>query len=457
MDWLPTIAGRRGPAYQRIADALADDIAGGRVHQGQRLPTHRALAAALGLDVTTVTRAYAEARRLQLIEAQTGRGTFVAANLPPARRTAAAAVIDLSMILPPQPANADLDGKLAATLSEIRRQSGFAAFLSYQRAGGTPGERAVATRWLRARVPEVEAQRLLVAPGTQAILMALLLTLAKPGETVLAEALTYPGLKAAAEVARVRLHGVALDGDGVVPAALERACRETSAKLVVLTPTMHNPTTATMPAERRARIASIIAKRGLTLIEDDPYVFLDPAAVPLAALIPEHTYLSASLSKCLTPGLRTALLVAPDAMAAERVAATLRATLQMPAPLMTAVAVRWLQNGTADQIIASVCAEAQARQALCREVLGAGSYAAQPASPHVWLKAPRDWSSERFSSLLRSRGLGVVASEAFAVAPGAAPAIRAALGGVSTRAELKTAVEILREALAGDTLDAMPV
>jgi DNA-binding transcriptional MocR family regulator len=457
MDWVPTIEGRRGPVYQRIAEALADDIASGRVHQGQRLPTHRALATALGLDVTTVTRAYAEARRLQLIEARTGRGTFVAATRPPLRQAAMPAAIDLSMNLPPQPADADLDGQLAATLGEIRRQTGFASLLSYQQAGGTRAERGLAARWLRSRLPQLEGDRLLVAPGTQAVLMALLLTLAKPGDTVLAEALTYPGLKAAAEVARVRLAGVAMDGEGVLPAALERACRETTAKLVVLTPTMHYPTTATMAADRRARIAAIIARRGLTLIEDDPYFFLDPAAVPLATLIPERTYLSASLSKCLTPGLRTSLLVAPDAAAAERLAATLRATLQMPAPLMTAVAMRWLQNGTADRIIAAVRSEAEARQALCREVLGPGGYAAQRGSPHIWLRAPHDWSSERFSSVLRSRGLGVVAGEAFAVSPGAAPAIRAALGGVRTRGELRTALEILRAAVAERAGEPEPV
>ena len=114
---MPTIEGRRGPAYQRIVDALADDIAAGRVHQGQRLPTHRALAAALDLDVTTVTRAYAEARRLQLVDARTGRGTFVAANAMAIRRAGAMPAIDLSMNLPPQPDGAGLDARLAATLA----------------------------------------------------------------------------------------------------------------------------------------------------------------------------------------------------------------------------------------------------------------------------------------------------------------------------------------------------
>ena len=66
MDWIPTLNDRRGPIYQRIVEALTADVASGRLHRGQQLPTHRALAKALDVDLTTVTRAYAEARRCGL-------------------------------------------------------------------------------------------------------------------------------------------------------------------------------------------------------------------------------------------------------------------------------------------------------------------------------------------------------------------------------------------------------
>lgn len=442
MDWLPTITNRRGPAYQRIVDALADDIAAGRLHQGRRLPTHRALATALGLDVTTVTRAYAEAARQQLIEAHVGRGTFVKADTAGLRRTAAPA-IDLSMILPPLPEGMDLDGRIAATLTEIRRQSGFAPHLTYQMAGGSPAERGVAAEWLRLRVPGLTAARTLVAPGTQATLASLLLALCAPGETVLCEALTYPGLKRAAALARVVLRGVPLDAEGVIPSKLAAACKTSGAKVVVLTPTMHNPTTATIPPARRARVAEVIARYRLTLIEDDPYIFLDPDAQPLATLIPERTYLAASLSKCLAPGLRTSILVSPDAASSQLASDALRATTQMSTPLMTAVALRWMQNGIANEIIASVRDESAARARLCREVLGHGTFAEQSCSPHIWLKAPPQSSSGQISTLLHERGLGVMPGEAFAVTHSAPTGIRLALGAVRSIAALRTALGIV--------------
>ena len=77
MDWVPTLSEWQGPTFLRIVDALAADVGSGRLVRGQRLPTHRALATSLQIDLTTVTRAYGEARRRGLLEARVGHGTFV--------------------------------------------------------------------------------------------------------------------------------------------------------------------------------------------------------------------------------------------------------------------------------------------------------------------------------------------------------------------------------------------
>jgi len=336
--------------------------------------------------------------------------------------------------------------RIAATLAEMRRQTRFAPHLTYQPAGGSMAERGVVSAWLGTRVPGLARERVLVAPGTQAVLMALLLTLTRPGDTVLTEALTYPGLKAVARLARVTLVGVAMDAHGMEPHALAAAGRRFKPKVVVLTPTMHNPTTATMPAARREQIADVVVRQRLTLIEDDPYLFLDTSVAPLAALIPERTYLAASLSKCLAPGLRTSLVVAPDTEAARDAAAALHGVAQMPAPLMTAIVLRWLRDGRADAIIDAVRAEAAARQTLARDVLGAlAPSRAETASPHLWLPSPDASSSDRFGEMLRGRGLGVVASGAFAVAEDGPQGVRLALGAARNRAELKSALTILRQ------------
>ncbi len=449
MDWTPTIRDRQGPLYQRIVNALAEDIASGRLHRGQALPTHRALAQALGVDLTTVTRAYAEARRQGLTEAAVGRGTFVKTPPSPSLRAAASPGIDLTMNLPPQPLDADLDGRLARTLAEIRAEPGLSAYLTYQRAGGTAAERQTAAEWLRLSLDlDITPDRLILAPGTQSVLFCLLQSLVGRGGAILTERLTYPGLKEAAAAVGVRLIGVDMDEQGILPAALDKAARTGDVGLLYLMPTMHNPATATLPPERRRHVADIVARRKLILIEDDPYAFLAPGLAPVSSLVPERSYLAASLSKCIAPGLRLSLVAAPDAEAAARLAGVLRATLQMSAPLMAALAVRWMRDGTAQAIVAAVRAETAARQAMARVALAGHAYAAHPGGPHLWLPLPAERPAAAFAARLHNRGLAVVTGDAFA-ADGAPPnAIRLALGAARSRAHVTKALEILSDVLA---------
>src|SRR5688572_15353031 len=108
--WRPNLEAHRGPRYTAIADALADDIASGRVLPGDRLPTHRDLADALGVTVGTVSRAYREACNRGLVVGEVGRGTFVRRpdSGPPApslhiREPAEPDVVDLSLNTMPMP------------------------------------------------------------------------------------------------------------------------------------------------------------------------------------------------------------------------------------------------------------------------------------------------------------------------------------------------------------------
>jgi DNA-binding transcriptional MocR family regulator len=360
MDWLPTISEWSGPLYLRIVDALSADIASGRLARGQQLPTHRALAQALDVDLTTVTRAYGEARRRGLLDARVGQGTFVSETTARSASDVPYQVkIDLSMNVPPHPVEASLDVRITQGLAAIQSQASFTAFLNYQRPGGSDEQRQVAADWLRVRVPEANAERVVVYPGNQAILFNTLLSLTSPGDVVLTEEITFPGIKAAAAKLGVRLVGVAMDAGGIRPDALKSACKQHKPKAVYLVPTLHNPTTATLDPERRAAIADIIRNAGTMLIEDDAYGLLEPTASPIANLIPERTYLAVSLSKCIAPALRVSYLLAPDAAAEQAMRSGLQATMQMPPPLMVALVTHWLRTGIGEQIIAAIRNDSQ--------------------------------------------------------------------------------------------------
>ena len=448
MDWLPTLSERQGPVFLRIVDALADDIANGRLVRGQQIPTHRALADALGVDLTTVTRAYGEARRRGLLEAQVGRGTFISETTARAAADIPSQVkIDLSMNLPPQPVEANLDLRIAQGLQAIQNEASFSAFLNYQRPGGSDEQRAVAARWLRTRVPDASAERLVVYPGNQAALFNALMSLTSPGDVVLTEALTFPGMKAAAEKLRLRLVGVAMDADGIRPDALKAACKAHKPKALYLVPTLHNPTTTTLSAARRKIIAEIIRKQGLFLIEDDAYGLLEPSVSPIANLVPERTYLAVGLSKCIAPALRVSYLLTPDAAAEQQMTGSLQATTLMTPPLMVALVTHWLKSGIADKIIAAIRNEASGRQQLARKLLQGVAYAAKPHAHHLWLPLPPQWTRAEFLSRVLRHGLAVVGDDAFAVGNVTAPAVRVSLGAARNRADLAQALQCLADML----------
>jgi DNA-binding transcriptional MocR family regulator len=448
MDWVPTIDDREGPLYRRIVDALAADVATGRLRRGQLLPTHRALAKRLRIDLTTVTRAYTEARRRGLTEARIGQGTFVAEKLTPTRRSQAQQPeFDLSMNLPPQPLEADLDGRLIRGIAALEREVGLSTKLNYREPGGNDTERGVAAQWLRSRIAGAHGDRLVICPGTQNALFNLLMALTSPGDVILTEALTYPGIKAAAAYTGVRLVGVPMDGAGILPDALASACRQHSPKAAYLIPTIHNPTTATMPLSRRQEIAGVLRAHEVLLLEDDAYGMLDPDAVPLASLIPERTYFAASLSKCIAPGLRVSFLLTPDHDSAMRVTAALRATVQMPAFLMVALVTRWLQDGSADAIIDAVREEATVRQKLAADLLARYAFSRHPKGHHIWIPLPRPWRRAEFASHVQRQGLAIVTAEAFSVEEAQPHAVRVSLGAANSRSELVLALEILAAAL----------
>ena len=448
MDWTPTISELSGPRYQRIVEAMEADIAAGRLVRGQQLPTQRALAKALGIDLTTVTRAYTEARRRGIMEARVGQGSFVSETS--ARRAVDLphpVAIDLSMNVPPHPLEAQLDERIVAGFEALRAQSGLTAFLNYQPPGGSTHEREVAARWMRTRVPHANADKLVIYPGAQTILFNLLAHLARPGDVVLTEALTFPGIKAAATQLGIKLVGVTMDDGGILPDALAKACRTHRPKAVYLIPTLHNPTTATLAPERRSAIAKIIRDADTGLIEDDAYGLLDRSALPIANLIPERTYLATTLSKCIAPALRVAYLLAPDSGAQLQMRGHLQATVQMPAPLMVALVTHWLESGVADRIITVIRNEAIGRQQLAQRALKGFQVQAKPAAHHLWLRLPEGLGRRDVTAQLLRDGLAVVASDSFVVDGNPPNAARLSLGAARNRAELTQALRILIGAL----------
>lgn len=449
IDWKPNIAGNGKPRYLAIADAIAEDIRAGTLGPGDRLPPQRRLAAALGIDFTTVSRAYAEAQTRGLIDSHVGRGTFVKDGSPSllgAADPARAFNEELSMNMPPEPSDPDLLRQMQEGLAYV--SANLVPLLRYQSATGSEKDKVAASKWLSLRGMVPRLDRVAVTPGAHATMTAILSLIAAPGDRVLCESVTYPGIRTIAARLGVDLVGLETDADGILPDALETAIRRLGPRALYLNPTLHNPTTLTVPLDRRLEISEVLTRHGLPLIEDDAYGFIPPKApAPFAVSAPELTWHIGGLAKCIGAGLRLAYTVAPTAKDAYSLAQAIRSLSVMPSPLSMALATQWIDDGTADAIRRFIRSETSARQRIAAEALEGFEFVSADNAFNVWLKLPKGSGRADIIARMAGRHIGIMPSDAFTVAGEPDEHVRICLGGSLSRDALRDGLYFLSHAM----------
>jgi DNA-binding transcriptional MocR family regulator len=456
IDWTQLL-GARGRGARDIADALDFAIASGELPPGERLPTHRALARRLGVSVGTVTRAYALATERLLISGEVGRGTFV--RVPEVGSTQRsrlldlpAADVDLGLNLPSFLPRAD-EPAVAAVLERLGA-AGVARLLGTPWSAVEARQREVGRRWLaRAGLSGLDDGRVLFATGFHTALQGTLRALTRPGDAVLCEARTYPGLKRIASSLHLRLVGVEVDREGLRPEALARAVRASGARVVHLRPTLSTVTAASVPPTRRRELADLARERDLVLVEEDEmFPLLDEPLVPLAALAPERTVLIADVTRATLVGLRLAYVLAPSTRRPELEDA-LHHEVWMPSPLLAEFLAAWTDDGTLERLIAARRADLDARSALARELLAGHDLHCPPRSTCAWLTLPEGQRADRFTLAARARNLEVFPADLFHVpgGPSAPSAVRLALTAPPTLADLERGLRVVGELLTTPT------
>lgn len=444
------------PAYQALADAIAQAISKGELAPGDRLPPQRDLADKLGVNLGTVSRAYQLACQRGLTQGEVGRGTYVRSDRGGMsafqQQAGGRALIDLSMNTP-SPVH---DPNLSQLLQELARED-CQHLLRYQVPGGNAAQLEAGAEWLRRLGLKSSPQELVVCGGAQHAIFLCFMLLADRGQTVLCEELTYPGAAAAARSLGLQVHAVALDEQGIQPEALERALRSTRAKVIYSLPTLHNPTTASLSKARRAQLAQIVERHQAWLIEDDILGGLLPKPpTPVAALIPERSFFVGSVSKLIAGGLRVAYVRPPQSWR-QALVGSLQANAWMTSPISCELSGRLILSGAADLVLKQRRAEIFQRNQLAQEVLGEPFQLRTADTYHAWLELPQAWSGDAFSAELAQRGVLVRAATAFHVGRGAVPrAVRISLSGASSDTDLRTGLERIREVLtAGEASQAL--
>lgn len=215
--------------------------------------------------------------------------------------------------------------ELAEIASRVIRERGPVA-LQYGPTKGQPALVDAVVDILRKRgLTHASPAEVIMTSGSQQGLDLISRVIIDPGDVALVELPSYIGGIIALHNSQAEMIGVRQDDGGIVIGdlreKLDRVSREgRRIKCIYTIPNFQNPSGVTLATERRHQLVEIADEHDLLIIEDDAYfdLFFESEAsrlVPLAALRPERVVYLGTFSKVLAPGIRTAYLRAPEAIA----------------------------------------------------------------------------------------------------------------------------------------------
>lgn len=306
------------PLYVQIAERLARAILDGDLQPGERLPAGRDLARLAHTTPVTINQAFRRLREKGLVVSRVGSGTYVAGMAAPA--DAEETVPDFIHLDRREPPPSLFPTEVIRRIMDrILDEEGGEAF-AYGEPGGYAPLRDVLLSHLIDEGFATANRDLVVFSGAQQALSLLLRSHVQPGDWVLVERPTYPGLLRLLERSGARVEAVDTGPEGPDPDQIEHILRARPIRLFYTMPVYHNPTGFCWSAERQRRIARLCEERGVTLVEDDALSALDYGAGPqrpvsVNAPACRNVVHIRSFSLLLMPGFRLGFCLAPRDLA----------------------------------------------------------------------------------------------------------------------------------------------
>ncbi|MDI3284263.1 PLP-dependent aminotransferase family protein [Polyangium sp. 15x6] len=335
------------PLHRAAYDALRGAILEGRLRPGARLPSTRDFAEQLGVARGTVVAAFDQLAAEGYIVGRRGSGTFVTRDLPDAwlqvkprgtKRRARPRAPHLSRW------GAGLDGSTNPFASGSGALRPFRTHLpaldafpheAWSRMVARAARRSVGTRLadidirgvraLREAIAEhlrvargvsCSAEQVIVLPSVQQALDITARLVLDPGDRAWMEDPGYAGVRPLLEGLGAEIVPLPIDGGGLdVAAGIERA---PDARFAYVTPAHQAPLGVTLSIERRLALLDWATTHGAWIFEDDYDSEFRYEGRPLAALqgldgagVVIH---AGSFSKTMSPAMRLAYVIVPDAL-----------------------------------------------------------------------------------------------------------------------------------------------
>ncbi|WP_269421472.1 PLP-dependent aminotransferase family protein [Kiloniella laminariae] len=415
-----------GQKYSQLESLFRQAIREGTLQPGEKLPPLRDAAWQAGCSLGTMSRVYAALERRGMVTAEVGRGTFVREEAsigadiilprPSSSRKSDSNLADIGVIDLAMNAITNEEGEdlLRWALRRTADKASSLTLMTYRDGYGTAAQKLAMRAFLPACLQQVGEERLLINHGAQNGIFTALNRLTSPGDTICLEPLCYPGVSAALSQAGLSSVIVECDDRGIDPVDFERLCQAGRLRLLVTTPTGHNPTCITTPLERRLQIGEIAKKYDVLVIEDDIYGFLYPdAPPPYAALFPDNAIYLTGLAKRLTPSLRIGVSVASPQITM-LMAQGITAQSWMVSPVLAVAASELaLRHDSLQKMIDASLVQADEREKLTRAELADKVVSLKFCRSHAWLKLPDSCNVDLFVKQAELAGVLVTSGQRF--------------------------------------------
>ncbi|MEE3363026.1 MAG: PLP-dependent aminotransferase family protein [Anaerovoracaceae bacterium] len=449
MSWRPRLEKKGRTLYKELADTLEKDIRSGKLMPGTKMPPMRELADYLDINVSTVLKAFRQCEMNGLLSSKAGSGTFVPYDVMVSGRLVEDAsaiapdegIIDMGATVPEPSAN----DTLMRMMREIMAEEGMERLFGLSSASEAAWQKTAAAVLMERCGKTTHPQNILTTQGGQNAITGLLASMFHRGDRIAVEDHTYPGIKSAAAMFGLHLVPVPADDRGMIPEALRLACGRDKIRGVYLVTATNNPTTVTMPEDRRKEIADIIENEDCFLIEDGTYQLMKPGMKSMSEMIPGRSAYILTISKVIAPGMRIAYLALPEEYV-KTVSDTLYSINISAVPLMAELAARVAAAGEFENILENHRKNTIKRNAVVGRYLPPQFCRGGGSDIFRWLILPSGMSGTRFAQLCEHRGVIVYPAEKFAVGnTKPLPAVRLSICSPGSAEDLEKGVRVVSE------------
>lgn len=334
------------PLYKQVVRSIIQLIDEGSLGVGESLPSSRLMAQRLGLNRSTIYRAYQELLALGYIKSVPGSYTMVRKRPKPVpldgdrmstvlwnEKSAAQSELIYKTFLdysPEYPLSADRDDVINLSqldldkslfpvedfrrcLNQVLTLNGPEA-LGYGSCFGYPPLRETIANRLRIHGISVSSDEVLITSGAQQALELLLKLFTRPGERIVVESPTYANLLPLLRFYQVRVEEIPMKSEGMDLDLLENWLDSHSACFVYTIPNFQNPTGITTPQNHRERLLSLCEKYDVLIVEDgfeEEMKYFGKVVLPIKSMDNQGIVIYiGTFSKVLFPGIRVGWIAA---------------------------------------------------------------------------------------------------------------------------------------------------